>query len=123
MREVDLQGLAVGLSAMSVLLFVCLALLASFTKADSLSANRMFGIKTKHTLRSEDAWTAGHLAARTTVLAASICSLGVSVIAVAFILFGEFFVASLIASIGVLLTLIMIGVAAHKANVAAKKAE
>lgn len=74
-------------------------------------------------MRSEAAWTAVHLAARTTVLAASICGLSVAVIAVAFILSGKFFVASLVASIGVFLTLIMTGAAAHKANVAAKMAE
>ncbi|MBM7769772.1 MULTISPECIES: SdpI family protein [Glutamicibacter] len=117
-----MEDLAFGALVVSILFVIICALLAYMSRTDSLSANRVFGLKTKHTLASDDAWKAGHRAANP-ILWGTVAVAAASAITTGLLMaLGNAHVAGVAGWVGVLINVGLLVYATSVANKAARAA-
>ena len=104
-----------------LILTVTASILAPMTAADKLGRNTMVGIKTRHTLSSDEAWLAAHRHAAPTLRIAAWAGWILLAIAAALCFMQNFPLALSVTSAGFIIALALLLIAGFRANQVAKQ--
>lgn len=115
-----MEDLAFGALVVSILFVLMCTMLALVSRSGTLSANRVFGLKTKHTLASSEAWTAGHRAAGSILWGTVAIALAGAITTGLLLALGNSQVAGVAGWIGVLINVGLLVYATRVANKAAR---